>query len=261
MKKIFWVLGIGLLCLIIVVVLIGIFYIGPFIKIGMEQVGPKVTQVTIKVDSVDVSLLTGSAKVKGLIVGNPEGYSTPQAISVGNIAVSIDPLSVTSSKILIHSVQVESPEITFEGGLFNGNNLSKILDNVNSFSKNNAPGANNASANTNTEGANKPAPKIEVDDFLITGSRVHVHLSKLGNQDISLPDIHLTDLGKDSNGLTPAELTSAVLGAISKDTLKAVANSVGKLGHGLENFGEGAGNKVGGSVNSITSKIGGLFGK
>jgi uncharacterized protein involved in outer membrane biogenesis len=220
MKKIFLILGIGIVTLIIV------------------EVGPKVTQVSIKVDSVDVSLLTGSAKVMGLVVGNPEGYSTPQAISVGNITVSMDPLSVTSQKIMVHSIHVESPEITFEGGLLNGNNLSKILNNVNSFSKNGASGTNNTSA--------KPAPKIEVDDFVITGAKVHITISGVVSKDISLPDIHLTDLGKGSDGLTPAELTSAVLTAIIGNTLKAVAGSSGNISQ---------------SFNNITSSLGSLLGK
>lgn len=255
MKKIFWTLGIGLLVLIIVVAIAVGLYIGPIVKIGMEQIGPKITQVPIKVDAVDVSLLTGSAQVKGLIVGNPNGYKTPQAISVGTVLVGVDPFSVLSDKIIVHAVHVQSAEITFEGGLVS-NNLSKIMDNVNSVSKNFAPKAT-------TESGNKPAPKIEVDDFLITGAKVHASLTGLGGKEMTvpLPDIHLTDLGKESNGLTPAELTRAVLDAIISDTIKAVTSSATQLGHGAENLGKSAGKTVGQSVNKITNSIGGLFGK
>ena len=135
MKKNFWIVVIVLIVLFIAVAIGVGLNLGPIVKIGMEQVGPKITQVSIKVDAVDVSLLTGSAKVKGLVVGNPDGYTTPQAISVGTIAVSVDPFSVMSDKFVVHSVQVESPEITFEGGLTR-NNLTKILDNVNAVSNN-----------------------------------------------------------------------------------------------------------------------------
>ena len=257
MKKILGVFGVGLLVLIIIVgIAVGV-YIGPIIKIGIQEVGPKIIQVPVNVDAVNLSLLTGSAQVNGLIVGNPEGYKTPQAISVGTVVVSVDPFSVLSSKILVHSVHVESPEITFEGGL-NGNNLSKILKNVNATAQNGGPSSSNKS-----ETGNKPAPKIEVDDFLINGAKVHVSLTGLLNKEmtIPLPDIHLTDLGKDSNGFTPTQLTQAVLDAIIRGTIKAVTSSVTELGQGVENIGKGAGNTVGLGVNKFTNSIGGFFGK
>ena len=236
MKNFIWILGLGLLALIIIVMLVIGLNLGSIVKIGMEQVGPKVTQVSIKVDAVGISLLTGSASVKGLVVGNPDGYATPQAIRVGAISVSMDPRSVMSDKIVIHSVKVESPTITFEGGL-SRNNLNKILDNVRAFS----PSGN-------------PPPKIEVDDFLITGAKVHVDLSGLVSKDISLPDIHLTDLGKGNNGLTPADLTKAILKVISSDTVKAVTRSVSSLG-------SGAVKTVGERLDKLTSTFSGLLGK
>ena len=249
MKIISWILGIVLVVLIVVIFVVGLFYIGPIIKLGMEQIGPRVAQVSIKVDAVDVSLFSGSASIKGLIVGNPQGYATPQAISVGTVAISLDPLSVTSNKILIHSIHVESPEITFEGGVSN-NNLTKILDNVNNFTKNIVPQSNN-----------NPAPKIEVDDFLITGARVHIDLSNMVNKEIALPDIHLTDLGKDSNGLTPAELSSAVLKAVSSDTISAVTSTIVDLGQGVKSLGQTAVKTVGENLSKITGNLGGLLGK
>lgn len=241
MKRIFWVIGISLAVLILVVVIAVGGYLGPIIKLGMEQIGPKVTQVLIKVDTVDVALLTGSASIKGLTVGNPQGYTTPQAVHVGTVAVKLDLLSVTSSKILIQSIHIESPEITLEGGPRN-NNLTKILDNVNAVTQN----SGFASANTSTAEGSKLGPKIEVDDLLITGAKVHLNLEGMVNKDITLPDIHLTDLGKDSNGLTPSQLTSAVLSAVSKDALSVVTGTVINLGQG---------------VSKISGILGGLLGK
>ena len=246
MKTILWILGGLIVVLIIAVTVIGLFYIGPIIKVGMEQVGPRVAQVSVKVDGVDVSVLSGSASIKGLVVGNPQGYTTPQAISVGTMAVSLDPMSVTTNKILIHSIHVVSPQITFEGGISN-NNLSKILDNVKGFIP--PPG-------------NNPPPKIEVDDFLITGAQVHVNITGVVSRDLSLPDIHLTDLGRDSNGLTPAELSSAVLKAVSSDTLSAVTGTINELGQGVKSLGQNTVKTVGENVSKVLStNLNGLFGK
>jgi hypothetical protein len=259
MKKILWIIAIVLVVLVIVVgVGVGLF-LGPIVKKGIEVVGPKITQVAITVDAVDLSLLTGSAKLKGLVVGNPEGYKTTNAISIGTVAVGVDPFSVLSDKIVVRSIHVESPEITFEGGL-SGNNLSKIMDNVNGTAQTGGP------VSTNSAGKPKPAKKIEVDDFLITGAKVHGTIVLFGGKEVtlpalSIPEIHLTDLGKGSDGLTPTELTRAVLSAITSATTKAVASAATDIGKDLGNVGQNAGKVAGDSVNKITKTLGGLFGK
>lgn len=250
MKKILLFLGVGLIVLVVVIAVgVGMF-IGPIIKTGVETVGSKVTQVPIKLEAVNVSLLTGSATVKGLIVGNPEGYKTSEAIKLGTASIKIEPGSIFSDKIVVHQIHVIAPEITFDGGL-KGNNLSKILDNVNALAK------KDESAQTGTspkkeEGAQKPAPKIQVDDFLISGAKVHVYLTGIMNKEmiVSLPDIHLTGLGKDSNGLTPTELIRVVLSKVNLETVQAVTKSVAGSGKAIENLGK-----------DITKNIGGLFGK
>ncbi|MBF0571117.1 MAG: hypothetical protein HQL12_04530 [Candidatus Omnitrophica bacterium] len=248
MKKTFCILGVGLLVLIIVVIVGTGMYIGPIVKIGMQELGPQIIQVPVKVDAVDVGLFNGAAQIKGLIVGNPEGYKTPQAISVGLAAVSVDPFSVLSDKIVVRSVQVKSPQITFEGGL-SSNNLSQIMDNVNAFSKKVLP----------AQPGSKPAPKIEVDDFLITGAKVYINLRGFASKEMTLPlpDIHLTDLGRGANGLTPAELIQTVLKSISGETIKAVGSAVTGMAQDMQH----TGTTVFKSVNGITGSISGLFKK
>ncbi len=228
----------GLVVLLLIMGLLVGFYIGPIVKMGIEQVGPKVTQVPVTVDSVGASL-TGSATLQGLKVGNPQGFSAAQAFSAGTISVSIDPMTVTSKKILVHSIHVVSPEITFEGGL-SGNNLTKILDNVNAFIKSYVPPSNN------------PPPKIEVDDFLISGAKVNVNIQGVGNKTVPLPDIHLTDLGKGNDGVTPQELIRSVLSIISSDTVKTVAANMVNLRQGLQTLGKS-------TLNNIASNLGGLL--
>lgn len=253
-KKILLSLGIGLLVLIIIAVIAVGLFLGKIVKAGVERVGPKITQTTLTLDAVDLSLLTGSASVKNLVVGSPEGYKAPNAISIGLTAVGVSPMSVLSDKIVVKSVRVESPEITFEGGL-NGNNLSKILDNVNGVAKNGGPEPTNNTATASS----KPAKTIEVDDLLITGAKVHGTFILFGGKEVTLPtlplpDIHLTDLGKGPEGITSAELTRQVLNAVVSVTLKAVENAA-------SNLTKDAGKTVGAGVNKITTGIGDLLKK
>ncbi len=246
-RKIILIGGISVAVLIIVAVIVVALCLDGIVKKGVETVGPQITKVSVNLDSIHIGLLTGSAKVKGLVVGNPEGYKAPSAISIGLAEVGVNPFSILSDKIVVRSIHVESPEITFEGGL-NGNNLSKIMDNVNGVAAAGGP----PKTDTTAKAASKPAKKIEVDDFLITGAKVHVSLTGVLAKEMTLPlpDIHLTDLGKDSDGLTPTDLTHAILKAITSATVKAVTDSAMDLG------------KDGGkTMDKLKKGLGGLLGK
>ena len=255
MKKTLWV-GIVLLVILVIGFIVAVVSLDGIVKNGVETFGPEITKVPVTVDTIHIGLLTGSAKVRDLIVGNPPGCKLPDAIRVGLVEVGVNPFSILSDKIVVRSISVDAPEITFEGGL-HGNNLSKILANVNDFTKTGATPATGAPAGT------KPAKKMEVDDFLITNAKVHVSITDLGGKEmnLTLPDIHLTDLGKGSDGLTPADLTRAVLSAITSATIKAVAAGAGDLGKGMENLGKGAAQDAAGGVDKIKKSLGGIFGK
>ncbi len=262
-KKIILGLGLGLVVLLVVGVIVFGFFLGDLVKAGMETVGPKITQTTLTVDSVSVSLLGGSAGVSGLVLGNPEGYKAPSAISVGKAAVSLSPGSLLSDKIVIRSVEVRNAEITFEGNPLGANNLTKIMANVNALTA--ATGTNAPAAAS--PGGKKPAKKLEVDDFLITGAKIHANLTGIVNKEITLPlpDIHLTDLGKDNDGITAADLTKKVLGEITTGTIKALTAAVADLGKNITGAAKDAAQNAGKAANEGVDKlkkgIGGLFGK
>ena len=259
LEKIFWSVVLVLVVLAIAGAIVASMFLGDIVKKGIETVGPRITQVSVKVDEVRLTLLTGSASVKGLVIGNPEGYQTPQAISAGMISVGVNPLSVLSDKIVVRSLHVESPEITFEGGL-GGNNLSKILDNVNASARTTAKpvaGSTNAPAQT------KPSRNLEVDDLLITGAKVHVSLTDLGGKEMTLPlpPIHLVNLGKNQDGITAAELTRSVLDAVVSATLKAVGKAAPDIGKNAGNLLKGAGGNTGAGASNLIKGFDKLLGK
>lgn len=266
MKKFVKIIVGILVVLVILLVVVGLVVganLGAIVKAGMETVGPKVTQTTLTVDKVSVSIIGGSAGVKGLVLGNPEGYKAPQSISVGDAAVSLAPGSLLSDKIVIRSVKVLAPEITFEGNPLGENNLTKIMANVDATTGSGGQASTNAAAAP----GQKPAKKLEVDDFVITGAKVHANLTGLVNKEVTLPlpDIHLTDLGKNSDGITAADLTKTVLSEITTGTIKALAGYVKGLGKDVSNMAkDAASGTVQGSsnvVNKLKQGIGNLFGK
>ena len=248
-KKILLGIGIGFVAVIILAVVVVGFFLGDVVKAGMETVGPKVTQTELKVDSVNVSALTGAATINGLVLGNPEEYKAkaPNAITLGKAAVSVAPLSVLSDKIVIKSVEVREPEITFEGNPLGANNLKKIMDNVNAFTAGLSGGPSTNAAAKPAE--KQPGKKLQVDDFLITGAKVHFNGATL-----PLPDIHLQNLGTGPDGITPAALIKEVLGQVTTATIKAVGESLGKLGKGATDAVGGEASKIGKSITDLFKK-------
>ncbi len=254
MKKLVLRLSIALIVLIILgVIALGLF-LDSAVKRGIETVGPMLTKVEVKLDSVSLSLLSGAGKIKGLIVGNPAGFKTPSAIQVDSAKLAIQPGSVFSDKVIIRSIDVQSPEITFETD-FKGNNLSKILSNLQ---------AATGGADTNSNAASaKAARKLQVDDFLINDGKVHVSVTAFGGQSatVPLPQIHLTGLGQGPEGITAAELTKLVLQEIEKAAVQVASTAVADLTKNASGLTKGLGNNATGAVDKVTKGIGGLFKK
>jgi hypothetical protein len=255
MKRLLLRIGIGVIVLIVLALLAANLLLDGVVKRGIETIGSRVTKVNIGLDKVSLSLLSGSGAIKGLVVGNPEGFKAPQAIRVGSASLALEPRSLLSDKIVIKSIKVEAPQITFEYGL-GGNNLGKILANVQSG----GAAETNGTAKPSEKKAGK---KLEVDDFDITGARVNVGLTRLGGRTVtvSLPDIHLTDLGKGPEGITGAELTKVVLSALEKSAIKAADTAVTDLGKGATELAKDLGKSSTGAVGKITKSLGDLFKK
>jgi hypothetical protein len=257
MKKILIRICIALVVLIMLVALGVHFFLDGAIKKGIETVGPKLTKSEVKLDGVHLSLLSGSGKIKGLIVGNPAPYKTPHSISVGTASLQVKPGSLFSDKVIIRSINLESPEITFEGGL-GGNNLGKILANLNEAT---SGGTNVANATPSEQ--KKANKKLEVDDFTITGAKLDANITDLGGKTmtIPLPTIHLSNLGTGPEGITVTELAKKVISEIEKESVKAVSSSGADLGKAAENLTKGLGTNSSGAVSNLTHGLGNLLKK
>jgi hypothetical protein len=253
MKKIIKILGVLIVLLVVAVVSV-FFFLGSIVKSGVEKVGPRVTKTDVKLDGATLSLFSGSGELKGFVVANPEGFKSPSIIKVGSMGLEVQPGSVMSDKIVVRSVKVVSPEITLEGDL-TGNNLSKLLDNIKGSSEKDKQATNKEEKSSQK--------KLQVDDFLISGAKVQATTSLLGggSGEITIPDIHLTNLGQGENGITAAELSEKVVGALLEATLQALTQQGGKLGRAVTEGLKGGGTNAAQNIEGITKGVGDLFKK
>ncbi|MBI5775321.1 MAG: hypothetical protein HZA89_16495 [Verrucomicrobia bacterium] len=255
MKKLVKILAV-LVVLLVIALIAFVIFIDKAVKIGVETVGPKVTQTDVKLDSVSISIR--SMKLGGLVVGNPQGYKMPHALQLGSVAVDVNPMSVFGEKIVVKSIKVLAPEITLEGGL-KDNNLTKLLENIQATAAAVAPAPTDKKDAPEAKAPAQPGKKLQVDDFLISGAKVHLKMDLLAGKEmtVNLPDIHLKDLGKSEGGITPAELTSRVFKELLGSTTTAVTSAIANVGKVVGDAAKGATE----GVKKATKGIGDLFKK
>src|SRR5216117_3609716 len=107
MKKIILRIAVTLVVCLVLLVAASIYFLGSIVKKGVETVGPRITRTEMKLDSATLSLLSGSGKLKGLFIGNPEGFKTESAIKAGSVSVGVVAGSVFSDKVHVTQVNVQ----------------------------------------------------------------------------------------------------------------------------------------------------------
>ena len=203
------------LIVLVVVAVVGLYLsAGSVIKTGVETVGPKVTGVPITLDAVSVSVFSGEARLKELVVGNPEGFKTDHAFRLGLLLVDVDGGSVLSDRVVINKILIDAPEITYEAGL-GTSNLGKILEHIKAQSAS-EPEADVAKEAEPERAA--PGKKVQINEFTLSNARIMVSAKMLGGRglEIPLPTIHLKDIGKERDGASVAEVTAEVVSAVVK---------------------------------------------
>ena len=250
MKKTIIRIALVLVVLLVVAVVAVFLSLNSIVKKGVETVGPQLTQVKITLGGVNISPLSGSGQLSELFVGNPEGFKSPSAIKVGDVKVAVNVGSVFGDTITINSIKITDPEITFEGGL-GGNNISKILDNVTA-----ATGGDTPAAKPEATAEKSAGKKFIVKDILVEGAKLHVSLTGLGGQEMTLPlpPLHLQNIGSPGKGVSAGELVKQILTPLLSSVTEAVKS-------GITNIGNGATKEASQQVNKVADGIKGLFKK
>lgn len=240
--------------LVVVVVVVAVFVVsnlGSLIKAGVEEVGPRVTQTTVRLDDVDISARSGSGTLRGLTVGNPAGFETPSIFALGEVSVSIDVGTITSDTIVIREIVIAAPAVTYEIGA-DGSNIDALRRNV-------EQALGGGAADASQGGGAKSERKLVVESLTMRDGQISVSATGLGGRTLTvpLPEIHLADLGKDTNGAEPAVIIDQVVRAVLQHVGPAVAglDIEGVLGKAAKEV-EGASGELEGALKDTVEGAG-----
>jgi len=252
--------------LVLIAVVVGlVFYVwsslDSLIQEAVETYGSEVTQAEVKLDGVDLDLGNGRAALRGLKVGNPAGFETPSAFRLGAVTVKVDTNTVNEDPVVISEIVVDKPEVTYELSA-TGNNIDALQKNVESYIKAKGLGGDGASGE---KAGDDQGPKIVIKDLYVRGGVVNVSATILKGKSMSapLPEIHLTDIGKDEGGATPGEIAEKVLSALTSAAGKAagglgIGKTLGSLKSKLGDIAGGAGDLGQAVGKSVTESVGGV---
>lgn len=199
-----WMTVAVVLILLIAVISLGIkFYGGSMVKTGIETIGPKVLQVPVRVESVNLWTLAGKLEMKNLEVDNPEGYEHAQLLKMGFAHIKLNVKSLLTDTVEMEKMEFDGIELVMEQkGLTN--NLQQIL---NSLPKTEEKPKDSASGKN-----------LVIKDLYVSNVAVKIKLlpvpGKADTLTLKLTPIHMTDIGKDKK-VDTGELMAKVLKAIA----------------------------------------------
>lgn len=197
-------------------------FLGRIVKSAVEAAGPRVLGAPVSLGLVTISPWSGRGTLRGLVIGNPDGFKSPHAVSVGAVDVEVALSSLLSDTIVVDRVAVREPELIWEIGQ-GSSNIARLQRNAQDAAAKyggSAPGAPAEPA--------KKGKSLLIRDFSVTGGKVGLSATALGSEGLSapLPDVHLTNLG--GKDRSPAQVAAQAFAAITSSAQGAVSNLGGK---------------------------------
>lgn len=213
----------GLAILLVVIALAAVFVLGRLdriVKRAVETAGPEITGTRVALGGVHVSLFSGAGALEDLDIGNPAGFASENAFQLGEIAIEIEPRSVTQDVVRIHSLTVSRPRLTAEFDADGRDNLRTILDHVRDVANQTAGRPAEKSAGKSEAGGAQKRMIIERFRFVDAEVRAIAAPLKL-DKTLKLPAIELKNLGARQGGASAAEIADQVMRPIVEATVKA----------------------------------------
>ncbi|WP_341938413.1 DUF748 domain-containing protein [Marinimicrobium sp. C2-29] len=192
---------VALVVVIAIALFIGLKNLDTLVEAAIESVGPMVTKTDVQVDRVNIKLTEGRGDIHGLAVANPEGYSDRPIIKVSQVGLEIQPSSITEDVVVIREILIDGAVLNAEHQGVNDINIKTLLDQMRPDSPEEPPQSTTAS----------PDVRFMVEKLSFTGATLDLRSEELGQRNLTMRDIQLEELGDRQEGLTPAQLTRAIL--------------------------------------------------
>lgn len=208
MKKVLF----ALIALIIIAIAASMYYVysnlDAILKAAIEMYGSEATHTAVRVEKVKVKLTdgsqAGSGAIYGLTIGNPFGYSTPHAFTLGEVSIKIDLNSLRSPPYVIDNITVRAPQVFFEVNKDKKNNLNELKEKL-------TAGLPKDTAAKDTGSTAPVEPRLIIRKITFSEGAIKAKVTPLNkNYDLALPAINMANLGG-KKGATPTEIANEII--------------------------------------------------
>lgn len=254
MKKLLYFL---LAIVVIVCLAVGavLFFLDGIVKTSINKYASEAVGVPVSVADVSIKPFSGHFAVNGLKIGNPTDFKSPDLLSLDNIAVDVDMKSLLSKKIVIKSIEVTKPEITYEMLSLKQNNISDVIRILKAKSA-----QEDSEPKTEEAAESKPSDiSVVIDMVKVASGTIDAVMNVSGHTNsvaVDMPSITLNNIG----GEKPQTLSDGLMEIFTTVLQKAMQTVVNANVTDLKQI---ADDNMNGIVDKVKEKIGlfGLFGK
>ena len=212
MKK----LLIGIMFIILLVAGLGTYFImnsGSLLKEAVNKYAPKMTQTTVTLEEVKISLTSGAALMKGLNIGNPKGFSNKHSMKIEAVNIKISLGELFNDLMYIDEITIRNIDLNLEIGK-SGNNFKIIQENIISYLK---------SKGIDMDNESESEIKFIVKKINIIGTKVQAQSDMVKSKiSLILPSMTLSNIGTAKNGATGGEIAQEIFAVINKSLAKNV---------------------------------------
>lgn len=170
----------------------------------IESQGERLTGVPVHVKGVHIDLTDGSGTIRGIRIGNPEGFSPADAIALDSIHVKIDLRSLTGGPVRIPRVEIGRAQVRIEFTPDGRSNLETLRRTI-------------QSRPSSPPGRETEPIRLHVGELRFAGGEIEAlpEAHEDESRRVSLPAIALADLGG-AGGAPPGEIGKQVLLAFTR---------------------------------------------
>jgi|SRR5688572_14560533 uncharacterized protein involved in outer membrane biogenesis len=209
---------------LLVIVIAGVavyFYnnVDAIVKNAIERSGTDITGTGVDVGSVDISLRSGRGTIRNVRVENPDGFSDADAVTLGEITLDLDVMSLNRDPIIIEEIRVRMPEVNAEVDEILRTNVAMIRDHVQQYGARSAKPAQKQDAGYEKHFVIK---SFVMEEGVVRGDATRLRQRK---GEYELPPIELSNVGG-SRGARPEVIGKAIAAALFARVSQVVGDQI-----------------------------------
>lgn len=195
------------------------------VKKVVHKYGSEITGTNVSLGGISISPTKGVASVKRVKIGNPKGYKSKNMFYLKELDAKLNISSLTGDTIIIDSIVIDNPEITYEMKTLTKSNITEILDNVKSNTAKSSSESKPADSAKQNKGEGK---KVIIKSLTVSNGQINAVLgagTMKAPVKVALPTIQMKNIGQQKKGASVAETISTVLTKILQTASQTVVSA------------------------------------